>query len=60
MVVNKTKAYNPDGPKGPSYSAYVTYSTPQEASLSILSIDNTFIDDHLIRASFGNTKYKYI
>ena len=55
--MNKTKAYNPSGPNGPSYSAFVTYSTPQEASISILSIDNTFIDDHLIRASFGTTKY---
>src|SRR5574343_888109 len=53
MIVNKNKAYNPNGPKGPSYSAYITFSTPQEASLAILATDNCVIDDHLLRASFG-------
>jgi len=40
------------------YAAYITYSTPAEASLAILSVDNTFLDDtHCIRATFGNTKF---
>jgi CCR4-NOT transcription complex subunit 4 len=56
-VVNKNKAYNADNPKGPSYSAYITYSKPHEASIAILALDNVIIDDHLIRASFGTTKY---
>jgi len=56
IVVNKTKAYNPNGPNGPSYSAYITYSQPQEASICILSIDNTIAEEHLLRASFGTTK----
>lgn len=58
IVVNKNKAYNQNSPKGPSYSAYITYSKPYEASIAILSLDNMIIDDHLIRASFGTTKYK--
>ncbi len=57
IVVNKNKAYNQNSPHGPSYSAYVTFSKPSEASLAILSLDDKMIDNHLIRASFGTTKY---
>lgn len=57
MVVNKKKAYNINSPNGPSYSAYVTYAYPYEASIAILSLDNTVINNNLIRASFGTTKY---
>lgn len=57
LVVNKKKAYNLNHPCGPSYSAYVTYTKAEEASIAILSLDNTIIDNHLIRASFGTTKY---
>ena len=57
IVVNKNKAYNQNSPHGPSYSAYVTFSKPSEASIAILSLDDTMIDNHLIRASFGTTKY---
>jgi CCR4-NOT transcription complex subunit 4 len=56
IVVNNNKAYNQNNPKGPSYSAYVTYSKPYEASIAILSLDNIIVDEHLIRASFGTTK----
>lgn len=57
VVVNKNRAYNPDGPHGPSFSAYISYVSSQEASLAILSVDNVEVDGHLIRASFGTTKY---
>ena len=57
IVVNKNKAYNQNSPHGPSYSAYVTFSKPSEASIAILSLDDNIIDNHLIRASFGTTKY---
>ena len=57
IVVNKNKAYNQNNIYGPSYSAYVTYSKPSEASIAILSLDNIKIDNHVIRASFGTTKY---
>jgi CCR4-NOT transcription complex subunit 4 len=56
IVVNKNKAYNPGNPKGPSFSAYVTYSRPHEASIAILNLDGVIVEDHLIRASFGTTK----
>ncbi len=57
IVVNKNKAYNQNSPHGPSYSAYVTFSKPCEASIAILSLDDKMIDNHVIRASFGTTKY---
>ena len=57
IVVNKNKAYNQNNIHGPSYSAYVTFSKPSEASIAILSLDDKVIDNHLIRASFGTTKY---
>ena len=57
IVVNKNKAYNQNSPNGPSFSAYVTFSKPSEASIAILSLDETTIDNHNIRASFGTTKY---
>ena len=57
IVVNKNKAYNQNSPHGPSYSAYVTFSKPSEASIAILSLDDKLIDNHIIRASFGTTKY---
>ena len=57
IVVNKNRAYNQNSPYGPSYSAYVTFSKPSEASIAILSLDETMVDSHLIRASFGTTKY---
>lgn len=46
-----------NGPNGPSYSAYITYSTPEECALAILALDNALIDGHLLRASYGTTKY---
>lgn len=57
LVVNKNKVYNPNGANGPSYSAYITYSTPEEASIAILSLDNAIVESHLLRASYGTTKY---
>ena len=57
IVINKKKAYNKNNKFGPSYSAYITYNEPYEASIAILSLDNIIIDNHLIRASFGTTKY---
>ena len=57
IVVNKNKAYNQNNQYGPSFSAYVTFSKPCEASIAILSLDDKMIDNHLIRASYGTTKY---
>ena len=41
----------------PSYSAYITYSSQQEASIAILSADCSHIDGFLIKVSYGSTKY---
>ena len=57
LVVNKNKIYNSNGPNGPSYSCFVTYSSEVESSLAILSLDNMIIDNHEIKANYGTTKY---
>ena len=63
MVVNKDKPFNPKGPNGPTYSAYITYSSDQEASLAILvqlcdqAVDDFDYDYSQIKASYGTTKY---
>lgn len=57
IVINTSKEYDPDGKNGPSYSAFITYSSEQEAALAILSIDGLFYDGRVIRASFGSSKY---
>ena len=38
-------------------SAYITFETNEQAAYCILSIDSIKINDHLIRAFFGTTKY---
>ena len=57
IIINKKRAYNKNNKYGPTYSAYITYNDPYEASIAILSLNNIIIDNHLIRASFGTTKY---
>lgn len=57
IIVNKHKAYYADNQKKPSYSAYISYSSPSEAASAILAIDSVTVDESLIRASFGTTKY---
>ena len=57
LVINKNKTYNSNGPNGPSYTCYITYSNEEESSLAILSLDNCTIDNHEIKANYGTTKY---
>ena len=57
LAINKNKAYNANGPNGPSYTCFITYSNESESSLAILSMDNFTIDNHEIKANFGTTKY---
>ena len=57
LVINKNKTYNSNGPNGPSYTCFITYSSESESSLAILSMDNCTIDNHEIKANFGTTKY---
>jgi hypothetical protein len=57
IIINKKNAYNQGNKFGPSFGAYITFSDPSEASIAILSIDKVNIDNHVIRANFGTTKY---
>ena len=57
LVINKNKTYNTNGPNGPSYTCFITYSSEAESSLAILSMDNYTIDNHEIKANYGTTKY---
>ncbi len=38
-------------------SAYVTFETSEQAAYCILSVDSIKINEHLVRAFFGTTKY---
>ena len=40
-----------------SNSAYITFATCEEAAYAILSVDSIKIDNQLVRAFFGTTKY---
>lgn len=57
LVINKNKIYNSNGPNGPSFSCHATFSSVQESSLAILALDNASIDNHILKASYGTTKY---
>ena len=57
FVINKLKTYNSTNPNGPSYSCHITFSNSSESSLAILALDNIEIDNHIIKASYGTTKY---
>ena len=57
IIVNKN-GYSQNKKSNITYSAYITYSSFEEASLALLSIDNNLYDNNnLLRASFGTTKY---
>ncbi|MCQ2819504.1 MAG: hypothetical protein MJ252_19755 [archaeon] len=56
IVINH-KAYDVDNLNGPCYSAFVTYSQASEASIAILALNNSYVDHHRIKASFGTSKY---
>jgi len=57
VVVNRNKAYNPNGKNGPSYSAYITFATERDAYNAIQAVDNFQFEGRTIRASYGTTKY---
>ena len=57
LVINNKKIYNSNGPNGPSYTCFITYSSETESSLAILSLDQSIIDNHEIKANYGTTKY---
>jgi len=57
LSINKSKVYSPNSYNGPSYSAYIMYSSKKEASLAVLALENVQVAGHLIKSSFGTTKY---
>lgn len=58
ILVNLNKAYNANNStSGLSYSAYINYSTNQEAALAILAVDSCNLNGKVIKAAFGTTKY---
>ena len=56
IVINQS-GYSQKYQNDTTYSAYVTYSSKEEAALALLCIDNCVVDNHTIRCSFGTTKY---
>eukprot|EP00347_Sterkiella_histriomuscorum_P023583 403334090 len=56
ILINKEKAYQTEN-QLLCYSAFITYSQPQEASIGILAVDQYQYDGRMIRASYGRTKY---
>ena len=40
-----------------SASAYVTFDNSNSAASAIQAVDGTWLDNYLLRASFGTTKY---
>ena len=57
LVINKNKIYNNNKSNEPNYSCHITYSNETESSLAILALENSIIDNHLIKASYGTNKY---
>ncbi|SCO64427.1 CCR4-NOT transcription complex subunit 4, putative [Plasmodium berghei] len=56
IIINKSQAFNPQY-NGPSFSAYITYSNEKEAINAIYFIDGMMLDNKILKASFGTTKY---
>jgi len=56
VVVNTNNVYNANR-GGPSYSAYLTFNTARESAIAILSVDQFVLNDRMIRASFGTSKF---
>lgn len=56
VVVNTNNVYNATR-GGPSYSAYLTFNSPRESAIAILSVDQFVLNDRMIRASFGTSKF---
>ena len=52
-----TNTSQPHDQQGPSASAYVTYTRPEDAYHAILAVNNLHIDHRNLKASLGTTKY---
>jgi len=57
IVINKNNLYSVNSPHGPSVSAYVTFASKKDALACIQAIDQYWLENRALRASFGTTKY---
>jgi hypothetical protein len=57
VVINKNNLYNANSPQGPTCSAYITFANKGDAHICIAAVDGVTLDNRILRASFGTTKY---
>ena len=55
--IGKIVIHRNQSPTHPTISAYITFAYKEDAKASIQCLDGHWIDGHLLRASFGTTKY---
>ena len=56
IIVNKN-GYLKNESNFPTYSSYITYSNEIEASLALLSLNNSTLFNHKLNACYGTNKY---
>ena len=56
IIVNKN-GYLKNESNYPTYSSYITYSNEVEASLALLSLNNSTLFNHKLNACYGTNKY---
>ena len=56
IIVNKN-GYMKNESNSPTYSSYITYSNEIEASLALLTLNNSTLFDHKLNACYGTNKY---
>ena len=56
IIVNKN-GYLKNESNSPTYSSYITYSNEIEASLALLTLNNSTLFDHKLNACYGTNKY---
>lgn len=57
ILTNKIKGANSNAVIENCYSSYIYYSSPAEAALAILAVDNFKLENNFLKTSFGRTKY---
>ena len=56
IIVNKN-GYLKNESNSPTYSSYITYSNEIEASLALLSLNNSTVFNYKLNACYGTNKY---
>ena len=56
IIVNKN-GYMKNESNSPTYSSYITYSNEVEASLALLTLNNSTLFEHKLNACYGTNKY---